>query len=114
MWLRDNDRFRRDILDVLGGSGPLASREIPDTCVVPWASTGWTNAKNVTQMLELLLLRGEVAIAGRSGRERLWDLAERVYREVGVPTVEEARRIRDERRLARARDRAREGAEAAA
>ena len=98
-WLRDNDRFRRDILDVLGGSGPLPSREIPDTCVVPWASTGWTNAKNVTQMLELLLLRGEVAIAGRSGRERLWDLAERVYPEVGVPTVEEARRIRNERRL---------------
>jgi uncharacterized protein len=99
VWLRDNDRFRRDILDVLGGSGPLASREIPDTCVVPWASTGWTNAKNVTQMLELLLLRGEIAIAGRSGHERLWDLADRVYPEVDVPPVDEARRIRNERRL---------------
>jgi len=98
-WLRDNDRFRRDILELLGSSGPLASREIPDTAVVPWASSGWTHAKNVTQMLELLLPRGEVAIAGRAGRERLWDLAERVYPQVDVPPLDEARRIRDERRL---------------
>ena len=76
-WIRDNDRFRRDILDLLGSSSPLNSRDIPDTCVVPWASTGWTNNRNVTQMLELLMMRGEVAIAGRVGRERLWDLAER-------------------------------------
>ena len=40
-WIRDNDRFRRDILELLGSSGPLSSRDIPDTCVVPWASTGW-------------------------------------------------------------------------
>ena len=64
----DNDRFRRDILDLLGSSGPLSSRDIPDTCVVPWASTGWTNNRNVTQMLEFLMMRGEVAIAGRVGR----------------------------------------------
>lgn len=51
-WLRDNDRFRRDILDLLGRSTPLASRDIPDTCAVPWASSGWTNNRNVTQMLE--------------------------------------------------------------
>jgi uncharacterized protein YcaQ len=100
-WLRDNDRFRRDVLRVLGDSGPVSSREIPDTCVVPWASTGWTNNRNVTQMLEFLTMRGEVAIAGRVGRERLWDLAERVYpADVVVPPVEEAERAKDERRLA--------------
>jgi uncharacterized protein YcaQ len=100
-WLRDNDRFRRDILDLLGSSGPLSSRDIPDTCVVPWASTGWTNHRNVTQMLELLMMRGELAIAGRLGRERLWDIAERVYpADVAVPSVEEAARRRNERRLA--------------
>jgi uncharacterized protein len=99
-WIRDNDRFRRDILELLGTSGPLSSRDIPDTCVVPWASTGWTNDRNVTQMLELLMMRGEVAIAGRVGRERLWDLAERVYPPgVGVPSADEAHRIRNERRL---------------
>jgi uncharacterized protein len=100
-WLRDNDRFRRDILDRLAGSGPLSSRDIPDTCVVPWASSGWTNNRNVTQMLEILMMRGEVAIAGRVGRERLWDLPERVYpADVAVPSVEEAERRKNERRLA--------------
>ncbi len=100
-WLRDNDRFRRDILKQLGNSGPLGSRDIPDTCVVPWASSGWTNNRNVTQMLEVLMMRGEIAIAGRVGRERLWDLAERVYpAEVVAPSVDEAERAKNERRLA--------------
>jgi hypothetical protein len=100
-WLRENDRFRRDILDLLAGSGPLSSRDIPDTCVVPWKSSGWTNDRNVTQMLEFLIVRGEVAIAGRVGRERLWDLAERVYpAELAIPSVEEAELRKNERRLA--------------
>jgi uncharacterized protein len=100
-WMRDNDRFRREILDLLGSSGPMNSREIPDTCVVPWASSGWTNNRNVTQMMEFLMMRGEVAISGRVGRERLWDLAERVYPDdVVVPSVEEADRAKNERRLA--------------
>jgi uncharacterized protein len=100
-WFRDNERFRRDILKLLGKSGPLTSRDIPDTCVVPWASTGWTNNRNVTQMLEFLMMRGEIAIAGRVGRERIWDLAERVYpAAVDVPSVEEAERAKNERRLA--------------
>jgi uncharacterized protein YcaQ len=99
-WIRDNDSFRRDILDRLAASGPLTSRDIPDTATVPWPSTGWTNNRNVTQMLELLMMRGEVAIAGRAGRERLWDLAERVYpADVKVPSVEEAERTKNERRL---------------
>jgi uncharacterized protein YcaQ len=100
-WIKDNDRFRRDILDLLGSSGPLTSRDIPDTCVVPWASSGWTNSRNVTQMLEFLMMRGEIAIAGRIGRERLWDLPERVYpADVVVPSVDEAERAKNERRLA--------------
>jgi uncharacterized protein len=100
-WIRDNDAFRRDILELLGGSGPLTSRDIPDTCVVPWASTGWTNNRNVTQMLECLMMRGEVAIAGRVGRERLWDVAERVYpADLVIPSVDEAEQAQNERRLA--------------
>ena len=100
-WIRDNDRFRRDILKLLGSSGPLTSRDIPDTCVVPWASSGWTNSRNVTQMLEFMMMRGEVAIAGRVGRQRLWDLPERVYpADVVVPSAEDADRRKNERRLA--------------
>jgi uncharacterized protein len=99
-WLSDNDRARRDILKLLKRSGSVASRDIPDTCAVSWASTGWTNNRNVTMMLELMQARGEVAIAGRVGRERLWDLAERVYVPGEALSVEEAGRRKDERRLA--------------
>jgi uncharacterized protein YcaQ len=99
-WLEANDAFRRDLLERLRSGGPLTSRELPDTCAVPWKSTGWTNNRNVTRMLELLIMRGEVAIAGRVGRERLWDLPERVYpAQVDLPGVEEAERRKDERRL---------------
>jgi hypothetical protein len=99
-WLKANDRFRRDVLDRLAEAGPLLSRDVPDTSVVPWASTGWTNNRNVTKMLELLVARGEIAVAGRVGRQRLWDLAERVYPADAVAAPEhEARRRRAERRL---------------
>ncbi len=99
-WLRSNDRFRRDVLDLLGTSGPLLSRDVPDTSQVAWPSSGWTNNRNVTQMLEFLMKRGEIAIAGRRGRERLWDLPERVYpADTPIVPADEARRIRDGRRL---------------
>jgi uncharacterized protein len=98
-WVRANDACRRDILDRLTASGPLTLRDLPDTCAVRWGSSGWTNDRNVSQLLELMVRRGEVAIAGRSGRERLWDLATRVYPDDPVVPLEEARRVRDERRL---------------
>jgi uncharacterized protein YcaQ len=99
-WLDDNASFRRDVLARLAEAGPVTSRAIPDTAVVPWASTGWTHQRNVTQMLECLMMRGEVAVSGRVGRERVWDLAERVYPAgVVVPSVEEAERVKGERRL---------------
>src|SRR5689334_16113771 len=97
--MRANDACHLDILDRLGASGPLTSRDIPDTCKVPWASTGWTNNRNVTQMLEFMARCGEVAIAGRKGRNRLWDLADRVYPDDPVPPLDEALRIRNARRL---------------
>jgi uncharacterized protein YcaQ len=67
---------------------------------VPWSSSGWTGDRNVIQMLEFLALRGEVAIVGRRKRERVWDLAERAYpADLATVPSDEARRIRDERRL---------------
>jgi uncharacterized protein YcaQ len=99
-WLDANASFRRDIIRKLRAEGPLVSRQLPDTSVVPWASTGWTHDRNVTRMLEALMMGGEVAIAGRVGRERLWDLPERVYpADLEVPPVDDARRVRNQRRL---------------
>jgi uncharacterized protein len=98
-WVLANDRCRREILDRLRDDGPLPSRVLPDTCVKPWGSTGWTNNKNVTQLLESMVQRGEVAVAGRLGRDRLWDLASRVYPDDPVVPAEEAGRERNRRRL---------------
>jgi uncharacterized protein YcaQ len=98
-WLEQNDGFRRDVLDLLRKSGQLMSRDVPDTSAVPWQSTGWTGNRNVNQMLEFLNARGEVAVAGRVGRQRLWDIAERVYPPVRVVPLDEARRVLAVRRL---------------
>ncbi len=98
-WVEANDGCRRDILDRLAAAGPLALRELPDTCAVPWGSTGWTNNRNVERLLELMVQRGEVAVAGRRGRERVWDLAGRVYPDDPTVPAGEALRLRNERRL---------------
>jgi uncharacterized protein YcaQ len=78
-WLKANAAFRRYVLRELDRHGPLPSRELEDRSKVPWKSTGWTGNRNVGQMLQFLNARGEVAVAGRRGKQRLWDLAERVY-----------------------------------
>ena len=98
-WVEANDACRRDILERLRADGPLPVSQLPDTCEVPWTSSGWTNDKNVLQLLKLMTARGEVATAGRDDRERLWDLAERIYPDDPVPDADEAQRIRNDRRL---------------
>ena len=100
-WLETNEPFRRDILALLEKEGPLLSRDIPDTSVEPWPSTGWTNNRNITRMLESLALRGHVAISGRKGRQRYWDLPERVYpADLHTLDLNAAVWHRNERRLA--------------
>lgn len=98
-WVAANDGCRRDVLAHLRAEGPTPARDLPDTCEVPWRSTGWTDNKNVMKLLECLEARGEVAVASREGRERRWDLAERVH--PGDPAVpaEEAHRTLAARRL---------------
>jgi uncharacterized protein len=98
-WVKANNGCRRDILERLRADGPLPTSELPDTCVVPWASSGWNNNRNLRMMLDKLVERGEVAAAGGRGRDRLWDLASRIYPDDPVPPAEEARRLRDDRRL---------------
>jgi uncharacterized protein YcaQ len=98
-WIKANDACRRDILRRLKAKGLLPMRDLPDTVEKPWGSTGWTNNRNVEKMLDLMVARGEVAVAGRQGTERLWDLASRVYPDDPVVPAEEAARIRNERRL---------------
>ena len=99
-WVRANNACRLDILERLRCDGPLPLGDLPDTCARPWRSTGWNNNKNVPMLLDLLVQRGEVAVAGRAEKDRLWDLAERVYRDEPAVPAAEAEQRRNERRLA--------------
>lgn len=97
-WLRANEICRQNILNRLDAEGPLPARAFEDTCVVPWKSSGWTNNRNVTQMLEFMVLAGDVAVSGNENG-RVWDLAERVYPDQPAVPLAEALRIRAEKRL---------------
>jgi hypothetical protein len=99
-WLEANDRFRRDVLARLRADGPLLAIEIDDTAQVSRAPDGWSGSNQVPIMLDLLSRQGAVAILGREGRHRRWDLAERVYPSV-LPEFdpEEAAQQLAERRL---------------
>lgn len=99
-WVDANSACREEILQMLRSEGPLAARDLPDTCVVPWRSSGWTNDRNVVRLLDFMEVRGEVAVSSREGRGRLWDLSERVYPDGPTVPTEEARVVRDQRRLA--------------
>jgi uncharacterized protein len=97
-FLQKNAGFRRYVLRELERRGPLLSRELGDTSVRTWKSHGWYGSRNVGVMLELLEGRGQVAVVGRRGGHRLWDLAERWFPDVDPPPLEEAERILAEKR----------------
>ena len=99
-WLEANAAFRADVLARLRAEGPLLASEIPDTAQVDRAPDGWSGSNQVPHMLDFLARKGEVAIVGREGRHRRWDLAERVYPS-GLPEYdeEEAAHLLEERRL---------------
>lgn len=78
-WLDANAGFRADVLARLRAEGPLLSSQIPDTAQVSRAPDGWYGANQVPIMLEFLARQGHVAVVRREGRQRVWDLAERVF-----------------------------------
>jgi uncharacterized protein YcaQ len=100
-WMTANAEFRSYLLAELEGRGPLRSRQLEDrAAVASWPSSGWNDGRTTGQMLEFLSARGEIAISGREGNERTWDLAHRVHpKDQPVMSTEEAIRIRAERRL---------------
>jgi uncharacterized protein YcaQ len=100
-WMTANADFRTYLLAELEARGPLRSRQLEDrAAVASWPSSGWNDGRTTGQMLEFLSARGEIAISGREGNERTWDLAHRVHpKDQPVLSTEEAIRIRAERRL---------------
>jgi uncharacterized protein YcaQ len=50
-------------------------------------------------MLEILAARGQAAVVGRRGKQRLWDLADRWYPETETLPLAKARRLYEEKRF---------------
>ncbi|MGZ4352636.1 MAG: DNA glycosylase AlkZ-like family protein, partial [Gaiellaceae bacterium] len=100
-WTRDflqaNARFRRYVLRELERNGPVLSRDLDGSLLPEREAHRWWGSRDVRLMLELLHARGEIAVAGRAGRQRLWDIAERVYPESGTIPWREASRLIEER-----------------
>jgi uncharacterized protein len=96
-WIKDfletNKRFRRYVLRELERNGPMLSRDLKVDLLPKREPHRWWGTRQVGLMLELLAARGEIAVAGRAGRQRLWDLAERVYPESETIPLREAERI---------------------
>jgi uncharacterized protein YcaQ len=79
-WLEQNASFRRYVLRELRRRGPLRTRELEDRAAVAWDGRGgWNRGKSLTMMLERLWAQGKIAIVGRDGAQRIWDLSERRY-----------------------------------
>src|SRR3954447_21847783 len=98
-FLEENAAFRRYVLLELERRGPLLARELEDRSAQKREGKHpWWGTRNVSVMLELLQDRGIVAVVGRRGSHRIWDLAERWYPAVETMTLAEAEQLREEQR----------------
>ena len=98
-WIKERAAYRRHVLKELRERGPLLSREIADAPSHPREDHRWWGQRQMGLMLELLAARGEVAVVGRQGKQRIWDLAERWYPETETLALPKARRLYEEKRF---------------
>ena len=100
-WVREflttNRAFRRYVLRELERNGPMLSRNFEDRAKGGDRDSRWWGPRQVGLMLLSLHLYGELAIVGRRGGERLWDLAERWWSATETVSIPVADRIRDDR-----------------
>ena len=98
-WLAENRAFRRHVLRELERRGPLLGREIEDHTGHRREDHDWWGARKMGLMLEILAAKGEVAVVGRRGTQRVWDLADRWYPETERIPWREAEKVIDEKRF---------------
>jgi len=98
-FLTENGAFRRYVLRELDRRGPILSRDLEDRAKGEKRNHRWYGSRLVGLMLSSLHQYGEITVVGRSGGERLWDLAGRWWPETETVSIRDAERIRTERRL---------------
>src|ERR671937_1424025 len=97
-FLRENAAFRRYVLRELERRGPLLSRDLEDRSTKQ-IDHRWYGNRYVGLMLQTLHVHGYIAVVGRRGGQRLWDLAERWYPETETVPLREAERRFEGQRL---------------
>lgn len=82
-WIDANKNLRDTILREIKRNGPVSSRALTEMGEAPkaWVSSGWTNDRNVSRMLDFLWMQGKIMVAQRQGLNKFWDLSERVLPE---------------------------------
>jgi len=98
-YLKEHASYRRYILKELDRRGPLLSREIEDHVETTREAHRWWGARKMGLMLECMSARGEVAVVGRRGKQRVWDLAERWWPETETLPLKEALALMEEKRF---------------
>jgi uncharacterized protein YcaQ len=98
-YLKENASYRRYVLRELERRGPLLSREIEDHRTHRREAHRWWGERKMGLMLGVLNARGEVAVVGRRGNQRLWDLAERWYGDTERVPWAEAKRAFEEKQF---------------
>jgi hypothetical protein len=100
-FLRENARLRNYILREVERNGPLLSRDLNEEVPKGTERHAWWGRGALRLMLDMLAGRGQIAVAGRVGTHRLWDLPERVWPETETLPWREAERELAERRRRR-------------
>jgi uncharacterized protein len=100
-FLRENARLRRYVLREVERNGPLLSRDLKYEAPAEAERHAWWGRGELRLMIDLLAARGEIAVAGRAGTHRVWDLPERVWPKTEPLSWREAERELEERRRRR-------------
>lgn len=98
-WLKDEAPFRRYVLRELEKRGPLLGREIEPHKGRRREQHTWWGERQIGLMLECLTQIGEVAVAGRVGKQRVWDLADRVWPASETMPIKDAEKLFEEKRF---------------
>jgi uncharacterized protein len=100
-FMGENAPLRRYILREVERNGPLLSRDLKEDGSAAAERHAWWGRGAMRLMLDMLAGRGQIAVAGRVGTHRLWDLPERVWPETETLPWREAERELGERRRRR-------------
>jgi uncharacterized protein len=85
-WVNENKGLQDYIIGELKAKGPLPLREFEERSEGSWRKarrrwglrpSAWASETSVSRMVQFLFHDGTIMVAGRQGRQKVWDLSER-------------------------------------